>query len=1207
MAVLGRVLFSSAERVDLPDLLSIDSYAAGDWKYFVQSLTGTTKPYVLYGFDVINPMSAIGTPNCSIRVADSIAYYPGSSAGPFFYGLPSGNPNSAPLVPSLRTNTINYIYLTLTTFNTAQDTRALWDPDRNGGVGGEFTQDVNTESVIQAQVNVSTGSFPANTIPLAIVTMGPTAITAIQDARDMFFRLGTGGLNPNPSSAYTFKSLPSPSYARAEPGTTVANISDPNSFQGGDKNIQTLKEWMDVVMTKLKELGGTTYWYQDTSTFTLTSLFHDALTTTWKSKGKYLHDSSTPGQLTWTEDIYVKSTSSPKDLVIRASGGSPIVIGNEQVAFINLIRNQAINTLDQPVAFTNGQAYVNTVGGSVGLFQNLRKGDWIKKSFDDGVLFLQVREFYNTTQSPGPTTGTSTSAANARSITLSGSYLGATSPSTGDLARYDRGEYVSANGDIQILNRNNTTLTTAGGNLLWLGLRSDTVEAISSISTVSLTGTVTTADGAEATVTSTAHGLVSGDRIVVTTPVAHAGTYSVEVVNANTFLFKTPVTTTGVFSGFYGLATTAATSVNSYLLESANHGFDSGETIVIAGTTGFNGSVTVNVRSATQFQFPIAATHATETIGTATLARMDVRSEEGITKLVQGEIVSIGSGTVDNILSFIGMDSLAETSPVYVIPAGYGTLNEGANYNAGASDSLTLRASKLTAMLADKAQDKTVKYLTSATEALNTTDATPSLQDLSFTPPSSTLTILLPGSSGNAVVTLPSVGAPLQLAINQSAYVVINRNTASTPGIVVSATAAVPVGENVFVIATRLADNYVYLWNGEPTLNNTPLNPSDVPLVQVTRCDPVTTVLPISNPVIVDGISVQAGDTVLFTALSSNSNEIYQAVGTGTNITSWSALYKFHSSQIPVLGDTVLILNGSAFALQTGTFDGAAWNFNNKVRYFNGANYWEQSNIVNAALVDNTTMANVFSTAWSGNEHMVIDYSIVRSTARETGTLHVVTDGAVVSVNTEASYINGSSGISFTGSISGSNLLLQYSSTSTGQAGTMKYMVRRWSSGNGGPGGLPSYSGSASAPTAAGGSVNSIQFNSGGSLAGNANFAIDVTDLSINLNGLREGILSSSIAVLNNQAVFTNLFSMANTYPFIVISYSLTKEGFARTGQLLVSYDGTNVACNDSFVETGATGVLLQAIVSGSNIQFQYTSTNGVSVGALKYSYRKWS
>ena len=31
MAVLGRVLFSSAERVDLPDLLSIDSYAAGDW------------------------------------------------------------------------------------------------------------------------------------------------------------------------------------------------------------------------------------------------------------------------------------------------------------------------------------------------------------------------------------------------------------------------------------------------------------------------------------------------------------------------------------------------------------------------------------------------------------------------------------------------------------------------------------------------------------------------------------------------------------------------------------------------------------------------------------------------------------------------------------------------------------------------------------------------------------------------------------------------------------------------------------------------------------------------------------------------------------------------------------------------------------------------------------------------------------------------
>src|SRR4051812_3395468 len=108
MAVLGRVLFSSSERVDLPDLLSIDSYGAGDWRYFLQSVVGTDKPYILSGFDVIDPGTAIGLSSCSIRVADSIVYYPESAAGPFFYGLPEGNSNSTPLVPALRTNAVNY-------------------------------------------------------------------------------------------------------------------------------------------------------------------------------------------------------------------------------------------------------------------------------------------------------------------------------------------------------------------------------------------------------------------------------------------------------------------------------------------------------------------------------------------------------------------------------------------------------------------------------------------------------------------------------------------------------------------------------------------------------------------------------------------------------------------------------------------------------------------------------------------------------------------------------------------------------------------------------------------------------------------------------------------------------------------------------------------------------------------------------------------
>lgn len=1206
MAVLGRVLLNSAERIDLPDLLSIDSYGAGDWKYFMQSLVGTSKPYVLYGFDVINPGGAIGLPTCSIRVADSIVYYPGSAAGPFFYGLPEGKSESAPLVPQLRTNATNYVYLTLSTFDTSIDTRALWDPDRNGGAGGEFTQDINTESVIQAQLGISTGSFPVNTVPVAIIVMDSVGIVSITDARDMMFRLGTGGIAPDPQATFAFPALPDAGSARSEPSGTMSALSDLNAFQGGDKNIKTLKQWMDAVMTKLKELGGTTYWYEDTTTHSLVKIFHDALATTWKSKGSYTHSSATPGQLSWTEDIYIKSIDNPVDIVMRASGGSPITLSNEQVAFLNLVRDQPINSLDETVSFTNGQAYVNTASGATGLFANLKKGDWIRKATDSENLFLQVREFYNAAQSPGPLTGSVTTAADARSIILSAAYQGSSSSVSGDRARYIQGEYSSS--DLHIVDRNNSLLGAAAGNLLWFALRSDTVMSISSISTVTLSGTVTVADGTGAIVSVTAHGLADADRVTVTAPAAQAGTYTVDVIDANTFTFKTANTTTGAFTGFYGLASTQATSIDSFQFESANHGFDSGESIVIAGTTNFNAAYTINVRSSTQIQFPIGAAHATETSGTATLARMDVRSEEGITKVVQGETINIGSGTIENMQAFIGMTALDQTYPVYTLPGSYGTFNNGANYNSLLTDNLSSRVSKNTAMLMDKAQDKTVKYLTNAVEAYVVTDLVSStLQNLSFTPPGSTLTIVQPGSVGNATVTLPDIGAPLQLAANQSAYVTINRNASSTPGLTIVNTSAVPVSENVFVIASRLSGQEIYLWNSECVLNTVPLAPSDVPLVQCDYYDPISTTLPTGNPLNFDnGDDLEAGQLVLFSNLASNKNRIYKAVGVGTNITGWTAEYKFEGRLDPSIVSTVLIRGGQAFAWQIGKFNGTNWAFNDYVRYFNGADYWEQSNLASATIIDDDT-TSIFSVAWAGSEHMIVDFSLLRGSARETGTMRIVTDGSTAEVSSDSSYINGNSGVMFRAVVSGANLVLYADATPTGTDSQMKYSIRRWSSSfPGGPGGVPSYSGAAPAPTPAASPVNALQYNSGGVLAGNSNFAIDVADVSMSFNGLRQGVLSSPITILNNQPSFVNLFLMDTSNPFIIIEYSLTKEGFARVGHLQIAYDGTNVACNDSFVETGATGVVIQAVLSGG-IQLQYTSTSGAGTGAFKYAWRKWA
>jgi len=1636
MAVLGRLLISSAERLDLPDLLSIDSYSAGDWQGFMNTLVGTDTPYIITGFDVIDPGLAIGTQSVSINIAESAMYYPGSGAGSFFYGLPTGNPNAQPLVPALILNATNYVYLTFTTFNTAEDTRAFWDPDANGGAGDEFTQEVNTESVIQVQVNVSTGSFPDNTVPVAIIVMGTTSITSIEDARPLMFRLGTGGISPNPYNRFAWPAIPSTEFEQLETPITITSSSGPNPFQGGDKNLDSLKEWMDAVMSQLANLGGTQYWYEDNSTFSLVSLFND-LNITFYSKGKYLHSSSTPGQLTWTEDLVIKSLTSPQDIIIRAG---TINIPDEYVAYLSPVSSQPVNSLSQGVLFTNGSTYLNTPNGSIGFFSNLSQGDWVYSAGEPSNLALQAEQFYSGTNGSGSVT----TAANAKSVLLSGAYQGNTAT---NVATFDQGIYLAS--DIIIQSRANPAIAAAGGDFIWLVLRSDTIENIATISSVTVSGTLSVVDGSVANpggtvaeVIATNHGMVNGDRITVTAPFGQAGTHQVEVIDANTFFFNTTDTAAGSFTGFYGLCTTAARfSAGGIQLESANNGFESGETVIIAGTTNFNSEVVVNYRSPTQFEFafgsivtppagsPVLATSANyavlagstitntgstvitgnlglypgtsvtgfppgtvsgvedvadaaaqqaqidantaytamqahsattispvldgqtlvagyynagaaslaasgngtltfngsatdvfviqtsstlttgaggtptmaftggalasnvywaigssatlnvsstgifkgtlianasitvdggsvngrlmaltgaltisaataisspsvgpapgpsvlgpagtyailaatavtnsgssvlngtlgispgtsvtgfppgtysgtehvndssaanaqsaassaytslramsstaipsildgqtlvpgvyretsgtfnlaasgngtltlngagtyvfvcsstlttgaggiptialtngataaniywtvgssatinsgsagvfqgniiaqasitdslggtvngsmialtgavtlsaaanvnavsgslppapvETSGTATLARLDVRSEEGITKVVQGETIDIGEGDSDNIQRFIGMSSLAEIHPDY-FTGPYNTLYNLANYNSLPVDNLTIRAAKLTAMMADKAQDKTLKYLCSASTAINTQSG--STQQITFSPNSSTLTILQPGSTGNTVVSLPASAPGISLLVNQSAYVVINRNAASTPSIVVVNTSAVPIDENVIVVANRLSDNSVWLWNGLNVVGSAQIQGGGSGLATVNLYDPVDTSLP-TGTVVVDGVTVNAGQTVLFSALSSGTNNaVYMALGTGTTITGWTIQFVFNGAVSPGDASTVIIQDGNAFANQIGVFNGTTWLFNEYVRYFNGTDYWEQSSLLTSTLNDATTNGTVTSYNYTGSEHAIIDYSIVRGANTDTASLYVTSDGTNVSIASGGSFL-GSNGIVFTGQLTGSYpnqvLTILYTTTSTGSSATMKFMIRRWSNNVGGPNGIPSYSGS-SITVGAAGPNQSIQYNNGGVIDGSGQFLIDTAGSylgivgAIELNGVSQTVLSGGISLTDNTLSPAALFNYpAATFPYAVIEYSIVRNGCYRTGRLLIANDTTITSESDDYIETSATGVTLTATISGSSVVVMYTTTSTGFNGTFKYSGRTWS
>jgi hypothetical protein len=818
MAVLGRVLVSSAERLDLPDFLSIDSYTQGDFKYLIKSFVGSDKAYVLKGFEVINPNAAIDTQNISINIANSVVYYPDSKAGPFFYGLEDGNPKATPLVPELRKNATNYVYLVLSTSESAKDSRAFWDPDKESGVGGEFNQDVNTESYLSVEVNVSVSGFPDNVVPICKVVVGTSVVSSIEDARNLMFRLGSGGISPNPLSKFEFREQPLAQYKRLEPNTKMTKY-DPNSFRGGDKNIYTLKEWMDAVMTRLLELGGTTYWYQDQSSYSLVNIFKDALATSIKSKGTWENSSTTPGLLTWTEDITIQSMTDKRDIVIRAGSKT---LGNNQVMLIKQQRNIPINSGSVSADWIQSVNYINAQENGEGTFENLSKGDWIKKAGDPDYRYRRIERFWKQQdKSDSPTSDS----AIALSIELNDTYEGLSELSQ---AIFSKGEYTAL--DIQVLDRDDPILYDAGGDLCWLATRSDRVLNVSEIVSSQLTIDIKDHDGEKAKCLSTGHSLSDKQRIYIASPSLFEGEYQIEVESADIFYI---VNSNGPFAdetGANAYFATVTTSANysdpgNFLLESENHGFDVDHTVYLSGSTNYNSTYSVFPKTATEFTIPVSSLLPTESFisdpAKATSVEIYVRTDLGPTKIEQGEIKQIGKVDSQNIMSFIGMENSAMMKPVYSVEPFYNAIYGKENYNSSSADNLTQRASKLTAMMANKTQDKTIScdlqnvYAIVCDKTSNVPYADIAVFAKSGTTPK--LIYIQPSSLYKLEITLTGT---LSLLSNQVAYVSLNRNAntilSNLTQISVCDIDKLPLEENVFIFAIRGNGESVNLWDKTP-------------------------------------------------------------------------------------------------------------------------------------------------------------------------------------------------------------------------------------------------------------------------------------------------------------------------------------------------------------------------------------------------------
>lgn len=375
-------------------------------------------------------------------------------------------------------------------------------------------------------------------------------------------------------------------------------------------------------------------------------------------------------------------------------------------------------------------------------------------------------------------------------------------------------------------------------------------------------------------------------------------------------------------------------------------------------------------------------------------------------------------------------------------------------------------------------------------------------------------------------------------------------------------------------------------------------------LIKVGYCDPVSTTLPTGANPIIDNITIAENSLVLFTALSSGNNRIYKATNVAVSVV-WTAQILFDTGMNPSSGDEVIITDGDSFKAQVGTFDGSSWTFSEKRRQFVAADYFEESAIYSVALADNTPNT-VFTVGYVGSEYQIVKYSIKRGSARETGQLYIVTDGTNVTVTSGFGALS-STGTIFSGAIVGPNLVLTCTTDNSGSSGVIKFSLVRWSDSIGGPGGPPSYTGFSSSNITGSGANNQLVFWTGANtVSGNTNFTIDTSLGLLKLGALSISGVTAPITLLDNTAVSTTIFSYPKTKRHATMLFGIERNGEYRTGELFLANNGTIVVDNGEFVETALLGVYITAIISGSNVDLQYTTDATGFDANFTYSIQYW-
>ena len=475
MSLLQKVKFHSQQRLDIPDLLAIQNLTAADFSQIFDKVISDV-PLVITGFEVpsprtvINSLTSTGLP---VTIANSALMNPysfntGMQGGALYVATPTDPQQVATLVAG----TTNYIEIELSISSGTPDTRKLWDPDKNL----EFSQVVDTVDYIDAILTSNTVGFTASRVPVCKVTTspaspGPSVILTITDCRPLYFRLGSGGASPSALYNYAWTDDPVGS-ARVDQSISISSssASTDNPFRGSDKNIKNEKEWKNAVMTRIKEISGSPYWFTagggGGTSINLTNLFWDTMASQMTGTGAWTHGGA-DGQLTWSSDIYVYSALGRYRYKISA--GTKTLTDN-QVLYLVHNRDTAFPGATT-VVFDSTKNTVTSFTGLAGAFTGLVPGYWIKAISDGVEAYSQLVEdpMFPTTACfyDGPDgTGARCVAALAISVLLNNVYdKGSNITTSGVYAKY-----TYAIGDLVVAARKDVP---NNANVSWIAIRED--------------------------------------------------------------------------------------------------------------------------------------------------------------------------------------------------------------------------------------------------------------------------------------------------------------------------------------------------------------------------------------------------------------------------------------------------------------------------------------------------------------------------------------------------------------------------------------------------------------------------------------------------------------------------------------------------------------------------------------------------------------